>query len=224
MSNDTITLELQKRDVVRKRLSNLRGEGTIPAVIHNHGKDSILVEAEVRLLAKTFAAAGKNQPVQLSVDGKQHLALFKDVDFEPVKRQLRHVVFQAIKQNEAVEAEVPVVFAEGVEIPAEKLSLMVLKQIDSVVVKALPKNLPEELSVDPSNLKEVGDSLSVADIVLPAGVTLVSEPDVQIAIVEMPKDQVAEANAAAEALAEDAGSPAETADAENAAKPEESAE
>lgn len=221
MSNDTIVVELQKRDVVRKRLSSLRAEGSVPAVIHNHGKDSILVLGEFQNLNKVFAAAGKHHPVELKVDGKQHLALIKDVDFEPTKNRMRHVVFQAIKQNEEVDAEVPVVFKEDAEIPAEKLSLMVLKQLDHIQIKALPKDLPDEIVVDPSSLAQVGDSLSVADLTMPKGVTLLTEPDVQIAIVEMPKDQMAAADEAAASLAEDAGAPEAT---ESTAESEDKAE
>lgn len=224
MSNDTIVVDLQKRDVVRKRLGGLRAEGSIPAVIHNHGQESIHVMGDFRALSKVFAAAGKHHPVELKVDGKQHLALIKDVDFEPVKHQMRHVVFQAIKQNEEVEAEIPVVFKEDAEIPAEKTSLMVLKQLDHVQVKALPKDLPDELVVDPSTLAEVGDSLSVADLKIPAGVTLLTEPDIQIAIVEMPKDQIAAADESAASLAEDAGAPEETGTTEAATDAKESSE
>src|SRR5690349_7026202 len=106
MSSDTITVELQERTVVRKGLQGLRGEGMIPAVIHNHGKESIHVMGDLSSLLKTYSAAGKHHPVQLKVGGKQHLALIKDVDFEPAKHRMRHIVFQAIKQNEAVEAEI----------------------------------------------------------------------------------------------------------------------
>lgn len=207
MSNDTITVELQERSVVRKGLHALREEGMIPAVIHNHGKESIHVMGDLPSLIKTFSAAGKHHPVQLKVGGKQHLALIKDVDYEPAKHYMRHIVFQAINQNETVEAEIPVVFKEDAEIPAAKLSLMVLKQLDTVMVKALPNDLPDELVIDPSSLAEVGDSLSVADIKAPAGVTIMTEPDVQIAIVEMPKDQIAAADESAASLAEDAGTP-----------------
>ena len=210
MSEDKIAVELQERTVVRKGLKGLRAEGMVPAVIHNHGKESLLVMGDYLKLTKVFSRAGKHHPVEVAVGGKQHLALIKDVDFEPAKHRLRHVVFQAIKQNEAVEAEVPIVFKEDVEIPAEKLSLLVLKQLDHVEVKALPRDLPDQLVVDPSKLQEVGDALSVADLVVPAGVTILTEPDTNIATVEMPRDQIAEANAAAADLAADAGSEATT--------------
>lgn len=208
MSNDTIAVDLQERTVLRKGLQELRASGLIPAVIHDHGKESIHVMGDFITLSKVFSAAGKHHPVQLTVGKQQHLALIKDVDFEPAKHRMRHIVFQAIKQNEEVEAEVPIIYKD-IEIPAERVSLLVLKQLDRVQVKALPKDLPDELVVDPSTLSEVGDHLTVADLKVPEGVTVLTDPTSQIAIVEMPKDQAAEADAAAAALLEDAGAPEE---------------
>ncbi len=209
MSSDKIVVELQPREQLRKKLAPLRAAGQVPAVIHNHGQESIHVQGDTVALLKVYAAAGKHHPVELKVAGKQHLALIKDVDFEPTKHKIRHVVFQAIKQNEAVEAEIPVAFSEDVEIPAERKSLLVLKQVDHVQVKALPNDLPDVLHVDPSSLEEVGDSVTVANLIVPKGVTVLSDPEAQIAIVEMPKDQMAEADASAASLAEDADKPVE---------------
>lgn len=220
MSTDTIEVDLEKREVVRKGLKALRASGKVPVVLHNHGKDSTLLSGDYVALNKVFAAAGKHHPVEVVIDGKKHLTLIKDVDMEPVKSRLRHIVFQAIRQNEAVEAEVPVVFKADTEIPAEKLSLLVLKQLDHVIVKALPRDLPDELVVDPSSLAGEGDTLTVADIVVPNGVTIITELHQGIATVEVPKDQIAEADAAAASLAEDADKPV----AEEAAPAAEAAE
>lgn len=204
MSIDSITIDLTERTVLGKGLNHLRADGHVPAVIHDHGKESIHVMGDAITLSKVYAAAGKHHPVEITVGGKHHLAMIKDADIEPVKRRLRHVVFQAIKQDEEVDAEVPVVFLADAEIPAERKSLLVLKQLDHVEIKALPKDLPDELVVDPSTLEEVGDHLTVADIKVPAGVVITTDEHAQIAIVEMPRDQIAEADAAAAALAEDA--------------------
>lgn len=206
MSSDEITIDLQERSVLRKGLQGLRASGLVPAVIHDHGKASIHVMGDFVQMNKLYKAAGKHHPVQLTVGKNHHLAMIKDVDQDPAKHILRHIVFQAISQNESTEAEVPIVFKD-VEIPAEKLSLLILRQLDHVEIKALPRDLPNELVVDPSNLKEVGDHLTVADIVVPKGVTILSDPALQIAIVEMPKDQTAEADAAAADLAADADQP-----------------
>lgn len=210
MTSQDITVELEKREAVGKGLNAIRAGGQVPAVIHDHGKPSIHVQGELSQLLKVYSAAGKHHPVQLKVGSKQHLALIKDVDFEPAKHRMRHIVFQAVKQNEAVEAEIPVVFLADAEIPAERISLLVLKQLDHVQVKALPKDLPDELVVDPSVLAAAGDSITVADLKVPAGVTVLTPEDTPIAAVEVPKDQIAEADAAAASLAEDAGAPEET--------------
>ncbi len=221
MANDTIGVELNKRDVIGKGLGKLRAQGLVPAVVHNHGKDSLHVMGDFLRLTKVYEQAGKHHPVELSVDGKPQLALIKDADFDPRKHQLRHVVFQAIKQNEKTTAEIPVVLA-GEEIPAEKKSLLVLPQLDVVEVEALPRDLPSELPVDATKLEDVGDRLHVSDIQAPKGVTILTDPDASLAVVEMPKDQIAEADAAAAALAEDQeAAPAEEQPAEEAAEPAE---
>jgi large subunit ribosomal protein L25 len=208
MSTDTITVELQKRDITRKGLAALRAEGHVPAVIHNHGKESLHVMGNFQQLGKVYASAGKHHPVELTADGKHYLALIKDVDFEPAKHRMRHIVFQAIKQNEKAHAQVPVVLV-GDEIPAEKKGLMILQQLDTVEIEALPKNLPDQLTADATVLAEEGDRLTAGDLKLPEGVTLLTEPEHSLAVVEMPKDQQAEADASAASLAEDANKPAE---------------
>ena len=202
-------VELEKREVLGKGLTRLRDDGKVPAVIHDHGKESLHVQGDFVELTKLFAAAGRHHPVDVKVGGKEYLALIKDVDFEPTKNRIRHVVFQAIKRGESVEAEIPVVVLEGAEIPAERKSLMVLRHLDYVHVKAKPKDLPDELVVDPSSLADVGDTLTVADIQVPAGVEFLTDPSSALFTVEMPKDQIAEADAAAAELAEGADRPVE---------------
>jgi large subunit ribosomal protein L25 len=204
MSNDTIIVDLEAREIIGKGLRKMRDDGQVPAVIHNHGGESIHVMGDFIKLNKVYSAAGKHHPVELKVAGKQHLALIKDVDYEPTKHRMRHIVFQAIRQNETTEADIPLVLT-GDEIPAEKKSLLVLTQLDTVQVEALPKNLPDELTVDATVLAEVGDKIHVSDIKAPEGVTILTDPETVIATVEMPKDQIAEADASAASLAEDAG-------------------
>jgi large subunit ribosomal protein L25 len=195
-----ISVVLEERTVMGKGVKSLRREGKVPAVIHDHGKDSLHVMGDYRPMVKLYSEAGKHHPVELLVGDKKRLALIKDVDFEPVKHELRHVVFQAIKQNEKVTAEIPVALT-GEDIPALKVSLIILTQTDTVQVEAFPKDLPDSLEVDATVLAEVGDRLTVADLKVPEGVVVLTDADHVIATVEMPKDQLAEANAAAAELA-----------------------
>lgn len=190
MVNLDAPLKLQERTVVRKGLNNLRGQGLIPAVVHNHGQESIHVMAPERELEKLYEAAGKHHPLNLEVGDQKYLALIKDAHFNPVRHQLQHVVFQAIRRDEKVEAEVPI-HLEG-EIPAERAGLQVLHHLDHVQIEALPANLPDSLVVDVSVLAEIGDKLTVADLKIPEGVTVLTEPEQSIAAVVEPKEQVIE--------------------------------
>lgn len=193
MVNLDAPLKLQERTVLGKGLNGLRGEGLVPAVVHNHGQDSIHVMAPELELERIYEAAGKHHPLNLEVGDQKYLALIKDAHFNPVKRRLQHVVFQAIRRDEKVEAEVPI-HLEG-EIPAEKVGLMVLHQLDEVEIEALPANLPDQLVVDVTKLAEIGDTITVSDLQVPDGVTILTDPEHPIARVVETKAMMAEEEA-----------------------------
>jgi large subunit ribosomal protein L25 len=196
-------LKLQERTVLGKKLGEVRGQGMVPAVIHNHGQPSIHVMAPELELEKVYQAAGKHHPLNLVIGDQKFLVLIKDAPFHPVKRRLQHVVFQAIRRDEKVEAEVPI-HLEG-EIPAEKAGLQVLHHLDHVEVEALPSNLPDSLVADMSVLAEIGDRITVGDLKVPEGVTVLTEPEQSIAAVVEPKEQVVEPEPSEEAEAAEGG-------------------
>ena len=178
MSQDKITLELSPREVIRKGLNKLRKAGQVPGVIHDHGKPSVAVNADYNIVHKVVTRAGKNHPVALNVASKKYTALIKDVALDPRTHRVAHVVFNAVDANEVVDAEVPVriKFAEGNEItPAERAGLVVLHNLDTVVVEALPADLPDALEFDGEKLIAAGDQATVADLVVPKNVTVTTD-------------------------------------------------
>ncbi len=212
MSSSAITLDLQKRQVIGKQVRELRRQGFVPAVIHDHGKQSINAQAAYVPIAKAFAEAGKNNPIKLSLDGKDYMTLIKEVDFEPRKNRLRHVVFNSIKANEKQQTEVTVHLTG--EIPAEKSGYLVIQSVDTVEIEALPKDLVSSLELDASSLTEIGDKLAVSDIKVPTGVTILTEPEYTLAVVEETKAQISEEAAETEATAASADSATKSADEE----------
>lgn len=205
MSSDTITLKLSKREVVGKQVRALRRDGKVPAVIHNHGKDSIVVDAPFVDMTKVFEKAGKHHPVDLTVGSDKYLAIIRDVDLDPRKNTLRHVVFNAVRQNEKVQTEVPIHF-EG-DSAAEKAGLMLLPQLEVVEVEATPRNLPDQIILSVDSLAEVGDKIVVADLEAPEGVTIITDPEHPVvSVVETPA-QVSEES---ESEGEDGGDKEET--------------
>lgn len=199
MSQDTISITLQPREVVGKGLNKLRREGIVPAVIHDHGKPSIVVMGPHLDLLKTYQKAGKNRPIKLAVESKTYTTLIKDVTLHPKNQLITHVVFDAVNANERVTAEVPVhiKFAEGNDsTPAERAGLIVLRNAEVVEVEAVPSALPEALEFDGEKLVEVGDSATVADLIVPKDVVIKSDESTALATVFEPS-ALAAANDAA---------------------------
>jgi large subunit ribosomal protein L25 len=186
MSQDTISLTLEPRSVTGKSVKHLRKNGHIPAVIHDHGKDSLVVQAEAVAMLKVWRQAGKHHPIDLKTGDQSYIALIKDAVFDPRKHQLTHVVFNAVDKNQKVEADIPVRprYAEENEAsPAERSSLIVLTQLETVQVKAVASKLPDFLEYDAEKLIDVGDHITVADLVIPEGVELETEIEHAVATV-----------------------------------------
>lgn len=168
-----IELKLEERTVHGKKVAQLRKEAIVPAVVYGPGMDPINVQASHNVIEKVYRQAGTHTPVHLSVGGKKRIAMIKDVEFDVTKHTVKHVAFHAVKANEPVVAEVPIVLTGEGESEAEKAGLVVLQSLDKIEVKALPMDLPEALEVSILGLKEPAEKLTVADIVIPENVELV---------------------------------------------------
>lgn len=224
---EEITLVLNQREVTGKAVKRLRAEGLIPAVIHDHGKASVVVQGTYIEVLKAYNRAGKHHPVSLKAGSKQYMALIKTVDFDPKKHELRHVVFNAVKANEKVTAEIPVrikLDEENEATPAERASLVVLNQLESVEVEALPKDLPSALEFNGEVLAEVGDQVTVADLIVPSGVTVKTDPAHPLATVFEPSALQAANDAAGGTDDEADGEAAEEVESENESTAEEGAQ
>lgn len=197
---DKISLQAESRTVLGKKVKVMRREGRVPAVIHERGKDSIHISALAADLTKVWREAGKNHIVDLLVDGKSKAVMFKDVSRDPARGTINHAALYAIKQNEAVMTEVPIKIVG--EIPAEKASWYVSRQLDTVEIKALPADLPEVLEVEGAKLVAVGDVVKVADINVSKQVEILTDLERTIAVVEDPSVKAAQAEAEAAANAE----------------------
>lgn len=204
MSQDPITLKLEPRKVLGKAVKHLRAEGRVPAVIHDHGKPSLHVEGETRDVLKVYRQAGKHHPVEIKSGEDSYVALIREASFDPKKHLLTHVVFNAVNRNQKVEADVPLrpkYDEENEASPAERNGLIVLSQLESVQVKAVASKLPDFLEYDAEKLVEIGDHVTVADLHLPDGVEMVTEPEHAVATVYEPS-ALAAANDAAGGTAE----------------------
>ena len=171
---------------------------------------------------KVLLQAGYHSPIDLDVAGKKHLAIVKDVQIDPVSRKIINIEFQAISANEVVEATTPIVIVNFEASDASKIYHFAMTQaMEEIDVKAKPADLPKELVIDATNLKEVDDKLMITDIKLPSGVEFADkEMDAEQVVASLydPAAEAAarEAEAAAETTVEAADVPSD-----NGTKPEE---
>jgi large subunit ribosomal protein L25 len=200
------TLKLEERTAEGKKVSKLRHAGIVPSVVYGADTEPINTQSAIVETTKVSHQAGKHSPVTLMIGGKKKLAIIKSLDYDPVKHQLRHVAFHAIKQNDVITTEVPIHLTGVGESPAERAGLVVLQAIEHVIIKAKPASLPEALELSIAGLETTEDKLTLADIKLPEGVEfndIEQDTDLVVANVYEPSALQA-ANDAAGGDAEDA--------------------
>lgn len=177
MGDNKITLNVSERTVFGKKVRGLRREGLVPIVVYGPGMEPKAVQAPYNELEKVVLAAGKHTPVHITIDDKKKIAMVKEVSINPAKNRLDHVAFHAVRQNKPIEAEVPIRLVGEGESEAERAGLIILQNIDSLEVKALPLEMPDALEIDIRHLKEAGERVLVRDIMLPENVEIVDRSD-----------------------------------------------
>jgi large subunit ribosomal protein L25 len=183
----------------RNAVKKIKAEGLVPAVIYGPKRETTILQVPGRDLSEVFShAAGENILVQLEIlDGGNKtntLALIQEVQHDPLKKDILHVDFQAISATEKIVAEVPIV-AVGDAIGVRTYGGLLEHILRSFEVECYPKDLPEVIEVDVSNLN-VGDSLHVKDLPLPEGVVAVTDGEQTVVAVVEPRVEAEEPVAA----------------------------
>ena len=158
-----------------------RKAGFVPAVIYGRhlGKPQNLQLNGRDLKVALGKSAGEHLLVDLEISGGgKTLALIQDVQHHPLRRDILHVDFHALREDEKMHTTVPVIClgeASGV-----KNTGGILEQLlRSLEVECLPKDLPDSITIDVSKL-EIGDAIHIKDILLPSGVIARGAPDTSV--------------------------------------------
>jgi large subunit ribosomal protein L25 len=173
----------------------LRALGKIPAVLYGHGTDPQHVSLPGHETALIIRRA--NAIIDLDIAGKHQLALVKDVQKDPVRQIIEHLDLIIVKAGEKVQVDVAVHIvgepAPGLEADQDAKALL---------IETLATSIPERLEANVEGL-EAGAQILAKDVVLPAGCTLITEPDVLVVAISVPVEQDlgAEPEAAAEETA-----------------------
>jgi large subunit ribosomal protein L25 len=183
---DRITLVLEPRTTTGKKVKRLRQAGTIPVHLYGAGIASRTLQCQRPTLVRVLALAGGNTPVTVTVEGDddEHLAFIREVQWDPIRGDLVHVDFLRAEATQRVSAEVPITLT-GDSPGARLANGIVVQQLRSVVVEALPLDMPAELVVDLAMLTEPDGVVRAGDLVMPEDTTLISDADGVVVRIEV---------------------------------------
>jgi large subunit ribosomal protein L25 len=184
---ENVSLQAKDREGRGKGAARrLRAEGMVPAILYGDGESSMLAVPE-KVVNYTLTHVGDNALYNLELgDGEDLTARVVDVQRDPVTGKLIHLDFTPVNMRERIVVTVPLT------ISGEALGVQqdggVLDQVAyEVEVETLPGDIPQEVTIDVSNLA-MNENLTLADVELPEGVALVSDPEEVAAAVTPPTE------------------------------------
>lgn len=187
------SITIEKRSI-KENLKGLRSQGKLPAVYYGRKEKSTPITINTGDFKKLLKEVGESTVVTLKTEKKDIDVLIHDIFYEPIRGDLIHVDFYAIETNKPVEVNIPLDFV-GVA-PAEKERGGVLvKVLHEILIKGLPKDLPQTIEVNLGALKTMDDTLSVGNISLPSGIKFVGNPkDVVVSVTTVVEEKEEESN------------------------------
>ena len=171
---DSVTLHATPRTVVGKKVKVLRRQNIVPGVIYGHHIESLAVQFDARHVTSVLNMVGTSSTVEVAVEGHKdpYLAIFRDTQIDVIRRTINHVDLQVLSLTETVRVPVSV-FLTG-ESPAVELGGVLVQILNELEIEALPNALIPSVEIDISILAEIGDTISVGDLEVPEGVTILN--------------------------------------------------
>lgn len=198
-----LELNATPRTVIGKQVNALKREGLVPGILYGYGVNPIPVQFEAREAERVVRQAGSSTLVQVHVEGTptSYTTIIRDLQRDPIKRNLRHLDLQVL--NLAEKIRLPIQIILNGESPAVKnFGGLLLHLLDEVEVECLPTALVPAIEVNISGLKELGQAIFVRDLVLPPGLTVLTDADEMVAQVTAAEAEEVLAEATTEAAAE----------------------
>jgi large subunit ribosomal protein L25 len=223
MAGERTALTVQKRERVGSReTKRLRKQGLVPGVLYGRDEPIAICVEERELRRALTGPAGLHSILDVKVDGtgEAHASILKDFQQDKIRGHVTHIDLQEVRLDRTIHATVTVHLVGGEDAPGVREGGVLSQPLREINVEALPLDVPEHLDLDVSHMG-TGDTLRIADIQVPDGVTLLDDSETVIATVTAPtrvvepEVEVEEAEEAAAAEGEElpeggAEAPAET--------------
>ncbi len=181
-----LSLTAHIRKDTKKKLDALRAKGLIPAVLYGPNAKEQMLAVERKDFEKTFKEAGESALVSLTVDSSTAPVFIYDTQKDPLTNKVTHVDFYQPALDQKIEIAVPLAF-KG-DAPAVKdLGGTLIKMVQEIEVRALPQDLPHEITIDVSSLASFENRILVKDIAVGQNVEILKNQEDIIAQVVPPE-------------------------------------
>ena len=184
---ETHTLSLSQRTVTGKKVKQLRKQGILPVHMYGSGIDSQSLQAASGDLRRLLPQVGANIPVSVKIEGssEENICFVRDVQRHPVTEDLLHIDFIRVDVTQTISAEVPINLVGAA--PATQRGGTLLQPLTTLLVEALPMNIPASVEADISSLDDFEKSIVVSDIAVGDNITVLTESDEFVARVSPPR-------------------------------------
>lgn len=180
-----LELEVQKREILGKKVKSLRREGFIPAELYGHGVENLHLSVREKDFNKIYKEAGQNTVVNVKIGGLGKPTVIHDVEYHPLTGKVMSVDFHEVKMDEPLKIPVPIEMVG--ESPAVRdFHGILVKAMDEIEVEALPADIPSEIKVDISRLTELNQSIYVKDLPVTGKYKFLVDPQTVVVTVSEP--------------------------------------
>lgn len=171
-----VELEVERRTVLGKKVKQLRDGGLIPAILYGCDTEPIPLQVERQPLRRALGQVGVNRLIILKIKGeeKPRLVLARDVEFDPISHNIRHVDFYQVVMTRKVKAQVGLTLVGESPLVAQGAGVL-LRGLDAVEIECLPGDLIHSIEVDLSALKKQDDVIYVRDLKVPPNITILTD-------------------------------------------------
>ena len=177
----SLTLDVQLRDILGKKVKRLRQQGLLPATIYGKGFEPLAVQIDERTFNTTYRQVGRTALIELNIPGTKKQSVFiHAIQRHPVSRAIIHADFRVVDLQKLVSVEVPIVLVG--ESPLVKRGDALVNHVATTVeVEALPMNIPQTIEVDISGLNSFEDVIRVSDLASSDRYEVVTDSDELVA-------------------------------------------
>ncbi len=177
--SDRVMIVAGARTVTGKKVKSLRREGLVPGIIYGQS-EPVKIQMNVKPLRRALRIAGTTQLATIDVEGTEYTVLAREIQQHVTRRDILHVDFLEVDMKSTIRSEAEIV-SVGESPLAESGEGMIAITLYSVEIECLPDALISQLEVDISTIETVDDSITVADLVVPKGVEVLTDPETLIA-------------------------------------------